>query len=396
LGQSVIKGGCRYLNLGRKSLNHPILNLPCFIRPDRVYHVTVMPCYDKKLEASRKDFYNEVYATRDVDCVLTTGELELMMRDKGWDLRNPVPGEDAELSPTSSSFWIPDLLQHPGSSSGSYLQHLIDELSSEIPNPSLSSRRIRSADYEEYTLTNADTGEIVFKGAKCFGFRNLQNVVRKVGKEQGLSVGRGAAAGRMIGGRNKSSEGPSLRAIARRRAAGDTTPGTGAQEVANVERGYDYVEVMACPGGCVNGGGQIKPPSRHLTPLVDDEGYTRDWETNGVRLDGQGNSAIPSTPPVRSGDDVMGASERWGDKEWVKRVEAAYWNVLPTPPPSPPLSVVYSSITAEDPSPMVVADKLATKVLEEICGGQDAQRTALLRTQYRAVESDVVGLAVKW
>jgi len=22
---------------------------------------------------------------------------------------------------------------------------------------------------------------------------------------------------------------------------------------------YDYVEIMACPGGCLNGGGQIKP-----------------------------------------------------------------------------------------------------------------------------------------
>jgi iron only hydrogenase large subunit-like protein len=23
---------------------------------------------------------------------------------------------------------------------------------------------------------------------------------------------------------------------------------------------YHYVEVMACPSGCINGGGQIKPP----------------------------------------------------------------------------------------------------------------------------------------
>jgi len=42
--------------------------------PDRLYHVTVMPCYDKKLEASRQDFYDDVYSTRDVDCVITTGQ----------------------------------------------------------------------------------------------------------------------------------------------------------------------------------------------------------------------------------------------------------------------------------------------------------------------------------
>jgi len=28
------------------------------------------------------------------------------------------------------------------------------------------------------------------------------------------------------------------------------------------EKGYDYVEVMACPGGCVNGGGQLRPIAR--------------------------------------------------------------------------------------------------------------------------------------
>lgn len=43
------------------------------ITPDSIYHVTVMPCYDKKLEASRNDFFNDIYSTRDVDCVITSG-----------------------------------------------------------------------------------------------------------------------------------------------------------------------------------------------------------------------------------------------------------------------------------------------------------------------------------
>jgi iron only hydrogenase large subunit-like protein len=29
---------------------------------------------------------------------------------------------------------------------------------------------------------------------------------------------------------------------------------------------YDYVEIMACPGGCLNGGGQIKPKDMNMTP----------------------------------------------------------------------------------------------------------------------------------
>ena len=43
------------------------------VTPDKIYHVTVMPCYDKKLEASRPDFFRQEHQTRDVDCVITTG-----------------------------------------------------------------------------------------------------------------------------------------------------------------------------------------------------------------------------------------------------------------------------------------------------------------------------------
>lgn len=41
---------------------------------NRMYHVTVMPCYDKKLEASREDFYSEVNNSKDVDCVITSSK----------------------------------------------------------------------------------------------------------------------------------------------------------------------------------------------------------------------------------------------------------------------------------------------------------------------------------
>lgn len=342
-----------------------------------------MPCYDKKLEASRQDFYSEAYATRDVDCVLTTGELELMMREKGFDLTAPVPGEEVQPPPlfTSSSLTLPELVQHPGSSSGSYLQHIIDTMSAGIPNPVLASKQIRSADYEEFTLSNGDTGEIIFKGAKCYGFRNLQNVVRKVGKEHGLQTGKGAAAS---GNMPRGNNGISLRTVARRRAGATTV------DVAN-DRGYDYVEVMACPGGCINGGGQIKPPLRvslPLAPEIDSEGYRRDWEQDGVRL-------------LNASDGLP--MDKWGDKEWSKRVEAVYWEGLPTPPPSPtsPTSIIGSDI-----------DTFAIEVLAELCkptvrpgekewGAQmneeaEERRRSLFRTQYRAVESEVVGLAVKW
>ncbi|KAJ8076464.1 Cytosolic Fe-S cluster assembly factor nar1 [Marasmius tenuissimus] len=147
--------------------------------PADIYHVTVMPCYDKKLEASRSDFYNEVYSTRDVDCVITTGELERLVQETKFNLSEPVPGELAIPSTPSTSYlsvpaetqtvtsnsgesttgpeWsedsIPELLQHPGSSSGSYLQSIISHITHTSKEPlELSVKQIRNADYEEYVL----------------------------------------------------------------------------------------------------------------------------------------------------------------------------------------------------------------------------------------------------
>lgn len=41
---------------------------------DNIYNITLMPCFDKKLEASRNDFLDETTNVRDVDCVITAGE----------------------------------------------------------------------------------------------------------------------------------------------------------------------------------------------------------------------------------------------------------------------------------------------------------------------------------
>lgn len=51
----------------------------CSRRPEDIYHVTVMPCYDKKLEAARDDFVfqadSDAESITEVDSVLTTGEV---------------------------------------------------------------------------------------------------------------------------------------------------------------------------------------------------------------------------------------------------------------------------------------------------------------------------------
>ena len=50
------------------------------LTPSAVYHATVMPCFDKKLEASRDDF-RDADGVPGVDCVLTTGEVAEMLAE---------------------------------------------------------------------------------------------------------------------------------------------------------------------------------------------------------------------------------------------------------------------------------------------------------------------------
>ncbi|CAG7854763.1 Cytosolic Fe-S cluster assembly factor NAR1 AltName: Full=Nuclear architecture-related protein 1 [Serendipita indica DSM 11827] len=315
----------------------------------RIYHVTVMPCYDKKLEASRQDFYNEQYRTRDVDCVLTTGELENLMSIKRWN------SDHQNHSPALETFGIPDLFMPPGSSSGGWLQAIIDHIVErerlQGRTCNIRTKTIRTSDYEDVVVeavNQFNQTEVVFRGAKCYGFRNLQNVVRKVAKEAGVK-GSGSA-GRATRGR---VTGVTAALRARRARKGEEAL---TQTELGDDRPYDYVEVMACPAGCVNGGGQARRPIK-----AEESGDVVNL-VNG---------------------DTAGMGSRWGDREWVKAVEETYWNV------------------DQDNSLLDRMNSLAELVVTEF-GPQDSteppdvRRHVALRTQYREVQSDVIGLNVKW
>lgn len=302
-----------------------------------------MPCYDKKLEASRQDFYNEQFRTRDVDCVITTGELELLLQMKGWDLSHPL-----EPSVFFTPFKVPRLMSQVGSSSGGWLQGIVESVQDKERRngreTSVYTKMIRTADYEETTveaLGEDGATEVVFRGAKCFGFRNLQNVVRKVAKESGVK-GTGSGKGRVTG---------AAAALRARRAKANGTEILA--EKPGSDRPYDYVEVMACPAGCVNGGGQARRP------------------------------VVAANESLVNGD-TAGMGSRWGDREWVKVVEETYR--------SGPCDVDVSN-EAEDMVNEVLDNLLHDVETEE---GRASRRRSLLRTQYRAVVSDVIGLNVKW
>ena len=188
---------------------------------EKVFHVSIMPCFDKKLEASRQDFYDEVLRTRDVDYVLTTGEVENLLCEHGMlDLSSVEPAElEEEFFSVSRTG---DILGHEGSGAGGYLHYVIRHTASELFSKRLDDIQLttrRNADFQEYTLsgTSADNTPHEVRFAAVYGFRNIQNLVQKLK-------------------RGKSS--------------------------------YHYVEIMACPSACLNGGGQLKSDGKEKELLT--------------------------------------------------------------------------------------------------------------------------------
>lgn len=306
------------------------------ISPDRIWHVAIMPCFDKKLEASREeltDFYWEAGSekkggVRDVDCVITSKELLMLADSRGIDFPSlpRIP-----LSPTTkTSFPDPRLEEflfppaqkrvnksdRAAGTSGGNLYYILQYFSYLNPGSSIQTTRGRNADVVEYAVTSA-TGESLLKAARYYGFRNIQNLVRRL---------KPIRQSRMPGGKPVGSA----------RKLGVKTSGPD----------YAYVEVMACPGGCTNGGGQIK---------LDDP-------------------VITGRP---SGDVKPGPQEQ---KEWLAMVDEAYFSA----DESDSMDVDEDERFVDGISPSLVKDTMAH--WSDITG-IDLDRLAY--TSYRAVISDV-------
>jgi len=214
------------------------------ISPDRIWHVAIMPCFDKKLEASREELMDSVWegmeagtrGVRDVDCVITSKELLMLADSRKVDFaklpRTPVTSRLPFPDPKLDSFLFPARRRRnhtpEAGTSGGNLHYILQSFAAQHHGAQVQTTRGRNADVLEYAVVS-HTGEILFKAARYYGFRNIQNLVRRL---------KPVKASRMPGGKPIGS--------ARRPGAKATGPE------------YSYVEVMACPGGCTNGGGQIK------------------------------------------------------------------------------------------------------------------------------------------
>lgn len=264
-----------------KSVLSKALNVP----PSQIWHLAIMPCFDKKLEASREELTDLSWHAstspeaqspmRDVDCVITSRELLSLAEARGIQFsslpRKPLSQVDRPPfpDPRIASFLFPKPRRRTHAipdegSSGGYLYHILKTQQSLHPGSTMSIQRGRNADVVDYVLTSPDSNTPLFKAARYYGFRNIQNLVRKL----------------------KPAKVSKLPGAVRR-----TPASAGGTE-------YAYVEVMACPGGCTNGGGQIK---------VEDVA-----------------SILPQTRGEVVDQELIGKGQ--GQKEWLRRVDEAYYS----------------------------------------------------------------------
>lgn len=189
------------------------------IPTNKIYHVSLMPCFDKKLESSRPDFeFGD--SGREVDLVITARELIDMLQNT-LQLQFETLGNLPSSQVAYPRNWPHEdqFKSNAGSSSGGYLDFALQKARQTAGDGAEIVRNVgKNRDFVEFSVVQND--QVVFKGAQVYGFRNIQNLVRKFKMN--------TKPGKVV----RSKKGSEI-----------------------MELGY--VELMACPGGCVNGGGQI-------------------------------------------------------------------------------------------------------------------------------------------
>ncbi len=168
------------------------------IDPKDIVVVSVMPCIAKKYEAALPS--EMTYGIRDVDIVLTTRELAKMLKEGSVDLRH-MPEEDFD-NPLGYSTGAGIIFGGSGGVLEAALRTVYEKVTGrELEDVNFTAIRGIAGTREAEVMV----GERKVKVAAVSGLGNARKILEKI--ESGEEI-------------------------------------------------YDVIEIMACPGGCVNGGGQ--------------------------------------------------------------------------------------------------------------------------------------------
>lgn len=180
------------------------------VDPNNICTVSIMPCVAKKGERNMELFYEE-YAGHDVDIVLTTRELTRMIRAAHIELSTlqDIPCDD--LMQDGSGAGV--IFGATGGVMEAALRSAYFLITGKNPDAD-AFKNVRRTREDEFTMTaEVPIGDITVQAAIVSGLGNTRHLIERI--ERG-------------------------------------------------EVHYDFVEVMACPGGCVGGGGQPIHDSEEL------------------------------------------------------------------------------------------------------------------------------------
>ncbi len=170
------------------------------VDPKDMFVVSIMPCSCKKFEKERPEMEEEG-GLRDVDAVLTTRELGRLIRRSGINF-NKLPDEDFDTD-----------IVHDYTGAA-----VIFGVTGGVMEAAL-----RTA---YFALTGEEREGIVFKEVR--GFENIREAEFELaGKTIKVAVTSGMRGARVLLDQIRAGESP-----------------------------YTFIEIMGCPGGCINGGGQ--------------------------------------------------------------------------------------------------------------------------------------------
>ncbi|MBR3679058.1 MAG: [Oscillospiraceae bacterium] len=181
--------------------------------PKDIVSVSIMPCTAKKFEMGRED--QSAAGVPDIDFALTTRELGRMIDRAGIDF-NALPDEKFD-DPLGIFTGAGLIFGATGGVMEAALRFAVEKISGEtLPADKLDFKEVRGT--EAIKEASYTVGDLTVKVAVVSGLANARKLMDKI-------------------------------------RAG--------------EADYTFIEVMACPGGCVNGGGQpIQPASvRNFTDL---------------------------------------------------------------------------------------------------------------------------------
>jgi formate dehydrogenase major subunit len=170
---------------------------------DELYTVSIVPCLAKKYEAARPEFAPD--GVRDVDAVLTTTEFLEMVQMLRIDESDIVPGPFDEPYARVTGAGV--IFGASGGVAEAALRMAVEKLTGEPLTDHLDFEDVRG--FEGFKHAEVEASGKKVRVAVISGLGNAEPLIRKV--------------------------------------------------IAGEDVGYDLVEIMACPGGCISGAGNPAP-----------------------------------------------------------------------------------------------------------------------------------------